>query len=255
MFQLAEISPHVVACTEPECGGNVGGIAFNSFCIAIDSTHNLWKGREFRRQLEGYFGLPVKYLFLTHHHSDHAKGLDAFSNIEIISSIKTAAKVKSLTSIQTFPTILFQREYVIEEDDSSVRIVKAGGHTSDSSYLYYRNEDVIFAGDLVFENYLFFAGYQSDPTKWLNALKEFKELKPRIIVPGHGPPLTSIKDLDKHILLLQSFIEVIHKAREKGIPAKEMEIPNFVYQQSTRIPKIELEKWFKRTAISWYKRV
>ncbi len=49
----------------------LGGISLGSFSIAIDSGNPLEVGHGFRKNLESYFGLPVKYLFLTHAHSDH----------------------------------------------------------------------------------------------------------------------------------------------------------------------------------------
>jgi glyoxylase-like metal-dependent hydrolase (beta-lactamase superfamily II) len=181
--------------------------------------------------------------------------MDAFGDAEIISSKGTARKVRSLTSVRTYPTTQIDQEYRIQEGELQVIMVPVGGHTSESSYLVFPHDNIIFAGDLIFENYLFFAGYQSDPLIWLKALKTFRDMKPDKIIPGHGPVLETPHDLDKHISLLQSFIETIRGARSARIPPKEIEIPEYIYGSSKKAPSSELEKWFYRTAISWYKRV
>lgn len=255
MTELELVSPRVAAITSGWSGGNVGGISLENSVIAIDTTHNFTKGKIFREQLEATFEQPVRHVFLTHHHSDHAKGMDAFSDAEIISSKGTARKVRALGSVRTYPTTHIDQEYRIQEGELQVIMVPVGGHTSDSSYLVFPHDNIIFAGDLIFENYLLFAGYQSDPLIWLKVLKTFRELKPNRIIPGHGPVLETPHDLNKHISLLQSFIETIRKARSTKIPPKEIKVPEFIYQFSKKVPPSELEKWFYRTLISWYKRI
>jgi len=255
MSELVEITENVVAITSGWSGGNVGGIALDNFSVAVDTTHNFEKGTQFRNSLETHFGLPVKYTFLTHHHSDHANGLNAFRDTKIVSSKKTGQKVRSLTKLDTYPTEITTNEYTREGGDIHVELVHTGGHTSDSSYLYFPKDEVIFAGDLLFENYLFFAGYQSDPCFWINVLEHFKTLKPRRIIPGHGPILKNTSDLDKHISLLYSFMEVIKTALNNGIDPRTLETPDFVFAASDRIPEEELTKWFKRTVRSWHRKV
>jgi glyoxylase-like metal-dependent hydrolase (beta-lactamase superfamily II) len=250
---LRELSPHVVCITNGWSGGNVGGISLNNSSIAVDTTHNFEKGKEFRRSLESHFGLPVEYVFLTHHHSDHAKGLDAFHGATIISSKETAKKVRSLTSISTFPTEVFSTDYHVQDGDRKVEMFHSGGHTSDSAYLYFPEEAVIFAGDLIFENYLFFAGYKSNPNVWIDVLTHFRNLRPRKIVPGHGPVLEKASELDKHIDLLIQFRDSIRDAKESGIDPRTMTPPDFIFSVSERLPEDELVKWYRRTARSWYK--
>ncbi|MGY5876203.1 MAG: MBL fold metallo-hydrolase [Candidatus Thorarchaeota archaeon] len=255
MVELEILTDHVAAITTGWSGGNVGGISLQDYCIAVDTTRNYERGIEFRKSLEAHFDMPVKYVLLTHHHSDHANGLNAFHNAKIISSKQTASKVRSLTKITNFPTELFNDEYFIQDGEFNIEIHHSGGHTSDSSYLYYPKEQVIFAGDLLFEGYLFFAGHKSDPNLWIDVLEHFKKLKPKMIVPGHGPVLYKISDLEKHINLMKRFRQAIREAVENKQNPRTMETPEFIYAVSDRLPPVELEKWFRRTAISWFKRV
>jgi glyoxylase-like metal-dependent hydrolase (beta-lactamase superfamily II) len=102
---------------------------------------------------------------------------------------------------------------------------------------------------------MFFAGYQSNPHKWIAALERFKELRPNFIIPGHGPTLKGVRPLDKHTSLLAKMIDVLQSAAEEGKDPKTMDIPDFVYSTSKRASKDDLEKWFRRTATSWIRRV
>jgi len=255
MSHLEEISTSVVAITSGWSHGNVGGIALDNFVVVIDTTNSPERGKEFRDELDERFDVPVKYTFLTHHHSDHATGLNAFSDTTVISHKRTAKKIRSLTRINTYPSIVFDTEYEIRDKDSLVELYHTGGHTSDSSYLHFPNEKVIFSGDLIMEGFLFFAGYQSNPNNWINALNQFKKLRPRFIVPGHGPVLRSIRDLDKHITLLRNMRDILQTASKEGLNPKNITIPDFVYKASTRASDEDLEKWFRRTATSWIRRV
>ncbi|MHA2426333.1 MAG: MBL fold metallo-hydrolase [Candidatus Thorarchaeota archaeon] len=255
MKYLEEISPSVVAITSGWSHGNVGGIGLDDFVVVVDTTNSPERGRIFRNELNAHFDIPVKYTFLTHHHSDHASGLNAFNDTTVISYKQTAKKIRSLTRINTYPSVVFDNDYTIRDKEGYVELHHAGGHTSDSSYLVFPKERVIFAGDLIFEGFMFFAGYQSNPNKWIDALERFKELNPKVIVPGHGPPLRSVKALDKHLRLLRNVRESLQIAvREKQDP-KTMEVPEFVFSSSKRASAEDLEKWFRRTATSWYKRV
>ena len=70
-YDLESITPLTVANTTGEGRGNAGGIALRNFCIAIDSTMYVKTGELLLRNLESKFGIPVKYLIITHYHGDH----------------------------------------------------------------------------------------------------------------------------------------------------------------------------------------
>ncbi|MHA1908791.1 MAG: MBL fold metallo-hydrolase [Candidatus Thorarchaeota archaeon] len=255
MNYLEEISPTVAAITSGWSHGNVGAVVLDSFVVVIDTTNSPERGRIFRDEVDSHFDVPVKYAFLTHHHSDHASGLNAFGDTTVISYKQTAKKIQSLTRINTYPSVIFDEYYKIDDNEDYVELHHSGGHTSDSSFLHFPRERVIFAGDLIFEGFMFFAGYQSNPYRWIAALERFQELRPKTIVPGHGPVLKSVKALDKHIHLLQDVVESIKLAVKQKKDPKTLDIPDFVHAASKHASKEDLSKWFRRTATSWYRRV
>ncbi|MHA2364394.1 MAG: MBL fold metallo-hydrolase [Candidatus Hodarchaeales archaeon] len=253
MIRLETITPHVVADTSGWSSGNFGGISLENFSVAVDSTSSPDRGKIFREHLEVHFGLSVKYLLLTHYHYDHTRGMTAFKDTTIISSVLTEKKIRSRKSATVRPSVTFKDNHLVKEGDFKVEIIHTGGHTAGSSYIYFPYEKVVFAGDLIFEGYMIFAGYGSNPEAWIDALENFKRLKLDKIVPGHGPILEPRKDLDKHLTLLYSLREVISEAAKQNKDPKKLKTPDFVFALSDRIPDSELTKWFHRMTTSWFK--
>jgi len=86
-FEFIEITPRVVIANYKEYFDvNASAIILNNFIIVIDTLLFPRQSREFREQLEKKYKLPVKYLFITHCHSDHYFGIASYKDIEIFGS-------------------------------------------------------------------------------------------------------------------------------------------------------------------------
>jgi glyoxylase-like metal-dependent hydrolase (beta-lactamase superfamily II) len=138
MSKLQRISPNTVVCINcyrRSC--NVGGIALGDFSIAIDSTNSPIDGRVFRNELEDFFNIPVKYMFLTHRHPDHRKGIPAFKDLTIISSEKTAKLMPKAVKWDKLNTVTFKDQFILKSGDNNLKIEfhHVGGHTGGSSIL------------------------------------------------------------------------------------------------------------------------
>ena len=79
--------------------GVLEGISLGNYSKAIDSRNPLEVGHGFRNELESYFDLPVKYLFLTHTHSDHRGGMEVFKESILIISQKCKENLPKSTSL------------------------------------------------------------------------------------------------------------------------------------------------------------
>ncbi|UCG02414.1 MAG: MBL fold metallo-hydrolase [Candidatus Heimdallarchaeota archaeon] len=219
--------------------GNVGGIAIENYAVAIDSTGNLSGGRTFRKKLEEYYNLPIKYVILTHCHGDHISGRQAFKDADIVVSDYTP------TDKGRFQNALFIKdEHLIQDGSYEVKIFHTGGHTVGSMFVHFPAEKIIFAGDLIFEN--LFPPFGGDPTcnpeLWFNALDEIKTLKPIKIVPGHGPFLTGDK-ITNHISNLQKLRSCIKIAIKEKLKPSEIEITDYYGEFHPR--------WWSRTLPHW----
>jgi cyclase len=86
----------------------------------------------------------------------------------------------------TPPTHGFDGELVLPGPTGAVLRTFGWGHTESDAVLFLPRDRVLFAGDLVV------VGTHpnltsGDPEHWLEVLDRLKELRPRWIVPGHGP--------------------------------------------------------------------
>ena len=88
---LEQITPHVVVDTLTQGSTRscvLGGVSLGNYVVAIESGDSLDVGTILRKSLKSHFNLPVHYFFLTHTHTDHRKGMDAFKDVTLLASSK-----------------------------------------------------------------------------------------------------------------------------------------------------------------------
>jgi cyclase len=112
------------------------------------------------------------------------------------------------------PNITFMDNMEIHGSRRSVQLIPtAGGHTQSDAMLYIPSASLLFMGDLLFVGahpYL----ADGDPDKLLKILEKARELKPKTIVPGHGPVgnLDSLKQMQRYVQNLERLAERAFKA-------------------------------------------
>ncbi len=264
-MDLEIITPRTVASNSDLTYSNMGGIALRNYSIVIDTSIYGKTGALFRKYLEKHFNLPLKYLIYTHYHGDHVFGGRPFKDLIPISSEKTLEYLQidyhkewrealenedplAEDGLDTcLPTICFTDKLLIRDEDLSVEVHYAGGHTSDSSFLYFPHEKVIFAGDLVFEHSFPFGGDPTcNPDVWIAQLECLQQMDAvEIIIPGHGPVLHSHSDLDKHVSFLKEVRLIIKEAIAENRDPQLTEIPELFQPSSeVRIPPT-FETWLE----------
>lgn len=268
-YNLDVLTPRTVANTEGTGRGNTGGLALRNFCVAIDSTFYTTLGHILRQNLEKQFNLPVKYLIITHYHADHTFGIGAFKDLCVISSKQTVNIMNKEEIIQRYkqyirelenddplgknieyilPSLLFNDSIIIQDGDKHIEVFHTGGHTAGSSFIYYPDEKVVFAGDLIFENMIPYAGDETglcDPDKWIIALEKIRDLKPEIIVPGHGPVMKGVKTLDRHILFLKTLRENIIMAIKENLKVDDIDFPDVFEEVNEEMKSVAINYWLQ----------
>lgn len=235
---------------------NAGGIALDNFVVAVDSTMFPLTGRLLRGRMEQMFGLPVKFLFLTHYHGDHFWGVSSFRDTTILAAtplvenavaereIQPAAferrkknepeKAHLIDEIDTsfLPNVCFQNKLEIRDGDLIVELYHGGGHTSCSAYAYFPHEKVLFAGDLIFAKEWPWAGDPtSDPELWINALQAMLNLDFERLVPGHGP-IVGKEEVEMHLDLFRQLKKDAKATHAIGKGVDSIRVPPF-YKDNT----------------------
>ncbi len=244
---LEKITEKVFAETSGNNGGNMGAIILDDQVIIVDAGMSHTLSSKTRKEIESITDLPMTQLVLTHNHSDHLFGIQAFEPIDVISSKATSdiiAKLlkeswtskelmeyadevknehpelaKSLRSLKIHPPdTVFEKEMRLGNKNELV-VEKLGGHTIGSSILTFEDEGTLFAGDLIFADMFPYAGDPTNnPDEWITALKHIQGSGCKYIIPGHGPVYNRLS-VETYIRFLEDLVEMVKNAIEKGLDA------------------------------------
>lgn len=135
--------------------------------ILID-TSSKENTQELTQNLEtlGVFPDDVRAIMLTHNHWDHIGNISLFNN----------ATIYSFTNLKK-----------LQADFPQFKVIETPGHSRDSICLLYG--DVLFSGDTIFDKNHTCIGRtdlpESHPEEMQTSLNKLKNLKYRILCPGH----------------------------------------------------------------------
>lgn len=263
------LSERTFADTDGEGRGNIGAIELANYTVVIDSTMFPSTAARFRKSLETQIKSPIRKLVLTHYHADHVFGNQAFEDCKIISSLKLLKRMQEeahtfelkdseieerpelaeLKDLEmTFPTITFENTFSLKDNDFSIEIKRVGGHTADSSIVYFAKDRILFSGDLIFAKEFPWGGDKTcNPTEWINTLKLFKKLKIEKIVPGHGP-VCDMEEVDVYLSFLEDTTAIIKNLIDNDSTEKEVaeydDFPSFYTYTNPERQRATLVRWY-----------
>ena len=149
------------------------------------------------------------YLATTHIHAEHDLGAHAFpANTKMIRSndqVKEIAEtgpqqIKQFSSFSPGMAellqgaefrkadIVFDREQTIDLGGVRVRVMAMGAnHTRGDTAFFVEPDGILVSGDVVMAGLPQFTSTAGRISTWLQSLDRFEQLKPKRIVPSHGP--------------------------------------------------------------------
>jgi glyoxylase-like metal-dependent hydrolase (beta-lactamase superfamily II) len=188
---------------------NVGIVVGSRATLVIDPGLGRRNGEAVLREVAKVSKNAELFIASTHFHAEHTTGDIAFpaSAKYINSNVQEAEFAEGgLPQIRTFSArspmtaellkdatsrkadITFDREYLLDLGGVRVRFLVVGPtHTRGDTGLFVEGDDVLFAGDVVMNNSFLAAMPVSSMQAWLNAFDAFEAMRPRVIVPSHGP--------------------------------------------------------------------
>ncbi len=206
---IQEVAPKIFVETEFH-GANVGFVVTSEGVILIDTPMlpddaHLWQ-EEIRQRTDK----EIRYIINTDHHRAHIVGNQYFPMATVIAhefawknmqsygdSFRTrllnlygdripeaAEEWKQHLEI-TLPEITFTDRTILFSGDKEIQMVPVGGHTPATTVIYFPNERLLFAGDLVVTDRPPFLS-QGNTKEWLQALTYLRKLQYDILIPGHG---------------------------------------------------------------------
>jgi glyoxylase-like metal-dependent hydrolase (beta-lactamase superfamily II) len=195
-----------------QCNG--GYIVFKDFAAVVDAP-SVEGAKEMLAEARQLFGKPVKYVFLTHGHWDHADGLPVFAEQNAV-VIASANMLKKLASDGVeLPELSFGVEgaarIVIDDMVFEPFTLTGAVHSNEDLFIAIPSEDVVFTGDAVAELTNLYFG-NSDFDNWLAALDILEGKGFGTVCVGHG----RVKD-GSHFAVQRAYFNALKDAANTGI--------------------------------------
>jgi glyoxylase-like metal-dependent hydrolase (beta-lactamase superfamily II) len=206
-----KVSAHVVVIPDRSTPlvPNVGVIVGTKAALVVDTGLGEKNGAivlaEARKAAPG----RALYLVSTHFHPEHDLGAGAFpAETKMIRSkdeiadidefgLQLANRFSQMSAINAAllkgaqfrkADIVFDQAYDLDLGGVKVRILAMGpNHTRGDTAVFVPADAVLFSGDVAMKAQPAFASPYSNLDHWLASLDRFTALKPKVIVPSHGP--------------------------------------------------------------------
>lgn len=187
---------------------NAGFVVTSQGVVVVDALGSPVLAQELIAAIRAVTTAPIRHVIVTHYHADHIYGLQAFralgatihahrGALAYLNS-DTAAQRLAASRAELAPWIDAATTLVPADDwiDGDARLELGGevfhirhvgpAHTPEDLVVLAERSGVLFSGDLVFRGRIPFVG-QADSRQWITSLGQLIALKPRTVVPGHGP--------------------------------------------------------------------
>ena len=192
---------------------NAGFVVTGDGVVLVDALGSPPLARRLQAEIAKITPQPVRTVIVTHYHADHVYGLQVFKEAGA-TIVAQALGREYLTSETASQRLAASRQDMAPWIDAQTRLVPAdrwlgerlpmadltlsiGGvdfvvrhigpaHTPEDLVVWVPSMGVLYCGDLLFRGRIPYVG-QADSAHWIAALDGLLALKPRVIVPGHGP--------------------------------------------------------------------
>ncbi|MGH9661938.1 MAG: MBL fold metallo-hydrolase [Bryobacteraceae bacterium] len=239
--QLAPGVFYRVAEREKRIIANTGWVVFRDYVLVIDANYP-WGARAVLPDIRKTTDKPIRYVFDTHYHGDHAWGnsvfVDAGATVLCTEECVAESKAKNTPSwaknadtgefsLKPYrlehPQIGFRDKMAFDDGDKRVELLRLGpGHTRGDAVAYLPKEKILFTGDLCVN----FAGNNvadadADPVNWLRALDAMSQMDIARLVPGHGAP-GAAETIKGQRAYLAAMIDGVRNGIGKGAPGDQI---------------------------------
>ncbi len=168
-------------------------------------------------EIENRFGLPIKYLILSHDHADHAAGGEVFADTALVVAHERAkAAIVGEGRPTAVPDITFSDRLTIELGGKTVELLYFGpSHSNNLIVMNFVDERTLFVVDVVTVGRLPYRdlgdGYIPG---WINVLHAIEGLDFDILAPGHGA-----LGVKADVTANRQYLEELHDAVLTGLRA------------------------------------
>ena len=240
-FRKTQTEPAFIGC-------NQGWVIFKDFVLVIDANFPN-QAEEVIRLIRQTTDKPIRYVFDTHYHGDHADGNQKFTAVGATpvasedsrsqfetkglagfeKSKKTNPAVYANLEYQK-PIIYFPRKLVIDDGTQRVELIHFGhAHTPGDAVAWLPKQGLLFTGDACVNGPFNYTG-DGNTASWIRVLAEMQKLPVKRVCPGHGE-MGNADVLEKQkryfVELREAVQRLIDKGRSLADIKQQIELPAF----------------------------
>jgi glyoxylase-like metal-dependent hydrolase (beta-lactamase superfamily II) len=225
-----------VASTDNEgFNSNAGFVVTRDGVVVIDALGTPALGAALVKAIRGVTSNPIRRVVLTHYHADHFYGLQALKAAgadvwahraarQYFDSGEAQRRLEQRAH-DLFPwvddkTVLVQPDRWLGEDTSfelggvGFEVTHMGpAHSPEDVIVVVAQEGVVFTGDILFAGRVPFVG-EADSKRWLERIDQLLQLKPRLMVTGHGQVS---REPAKDLALTRDYLRYLRSAMGKAV--------------------------------------
>jgi cyclase len=220
--------------TEPEfIGCNQGWVVFKDFVLVIDANFPN-QAEEVVKLIRRTTDKPIRYVFDTHYHGDHADGNPIYTAIGATAIASENSRqqfdTKGIAGFQQSqrdkpdeygkleyekPSLYFPKKLVIDDGTQRVELLHFGhAHTPGDAIAWLPRHGIAFTGDAIVNGPFNYTG-DSNTESWIGVLTSAQQLPIKTIAPGHGE-LSDKSLIDKQKRYFVELRQLIQLAIDAG---------------------------------------
>ncbi|MFJ8546474.1 MBL fold metallo-hydrolase [Streptomyces sp. NPDC093586] len=202
--RLTEIADGVRVFVQPDggwCLNNAGLVGDGDDALLIDTAATRARAERLREEALRVVPRPPRLLVSTHFHGDHTFGNCVFPEAVVVAHERAREDVTAaglhLTGLWpdvcwgdldvVAPQLTYRDRLTVHAGAVRAELLHPGpAHTTGDTVVWLPEQRVLFAGDLVMSGVTPFCPMGSLAGS-VEALRMLRELRPRTVVPGHGP--------------------------------------------------------------------
>jgi phosphoglycerate dehydrogenase-like enzyme/glyoxylase-like metal-dependent hydrolase (beta-lactamase superfamily II) len=222
-------------------GSNNIWVVFDDYVVVIDANFPK-EAADVIEAVKKTTDKPIRYVFDTHHHGDHAYGNAVFgkAGASVVAQANCARLLRvngpdefkkagegptgrkdiAASSLKV-PNVVFDDKLVLDDGKQRVEFLFFGhAHTAGDGFAYLPKHKILCTGDACVNGAFNFMGH-SDSASWIRALERAQQLDIKIVAPGHGP-LAGKDLLETQKRYFVELRQVVRKGIDAGLDVDEI---------------------------------
>lgn len=231
---------------ESDGGSNIGWVVFDDYVLVIDANFPNY-AETVLAEIKKTTDKPIRFVFDTHHHGDHAFGNTVFVRdgavpvsqqhcFDVLMGSKqlytrwAQGKPAFASTKLEVPSVVFEDQLVFDDGNQRVELKYFGhAHTVGDAVAYLPKQKILFTGDMCVNGAFNYLG-NSNTESWVKVLSKTKELDVETVCPGHGKMANQDlldTQLEYFVLLREQIAAAMKEGKSLEQTASEIDIPMY----------------------------